>query len=54
MAEEFTTIRVPVKVKQQAEELRAKLQKKKEYSWLGTLALGAVLGYALAEILKED
>ena len=52
--EGFTTIRVPVRVKEQAEELRSKLQKKDQYSWLGTLALGAVLGYALSESLKED
>jgi len=54
MAEEFTTIRVPVKVKEQAEALRGKLQGKKEYDWVGTLALGAVLGYALARILEEE
>ena len=53
MEDKFTTIRVPSYVKDQAEELRDKLQTKEEYKWIGTLALGAVLGYALSEILKE-
>lgn len=52
--ESFTTIRVPVEVKKRAEQLRDKLQQKKEYNWLGTLALGAVLGYALGKILEEE
>lgn len=52
--ENFTTIRVPIEVKERAEELRNKLQQKKEYNWLGTLALGAVLGYALTKILEEE
>lgn len=52
--DKYTTIRVPVKVKEQAEKLRAHLQSRPEYKWIGTLALGAVLGYAISESLRKD
>lgn len=50
----FTTVRVPTEVRNQAEELRKVLQKKEALKWVGALALGAVIGYALAKILEEE
>lgn len=52
--EGYTTIRVPVSVKEQAEKLKAHLESRPEYKWIGTLALGAVLGYAISESLRKD
>lgn len=52
--EGYTTIRVPISVKKQAEKLKAHLQSRPEYKWIGTLALGAVLGYAISESLRKN
>lgn len=52
--ERFTTIRVPVEVKEQAEKLRKELKKREEYKWLGNLALGSVISYALSKILEDE
>ncbi|PJC44588.1 hypothetical protein CO038_03280 [Candidatus Pacearchaeota archaeon CG_4_9_14_0_2_um_filter_39_13] len=51
--EGYTTIRVPISVKKQAEKLKAHLESRPEYKWIGTLALGAVLGYAISESLRK-
>ena len=50
----FTTVRVPTEVKEQAEKLREVLQKREDLKWVGVLALGAVIGYAIAKILEEE
>ncbi len=52
--ESFTTIRVPQQVKKQVEQLRERIQQREEYRWIGTLALGAVIGYALVKVLEEN
>ena len=51
---DFTTIRVPVEVKELAGKLRDKLQQKEEYNWAGKLSYAAVLNYALGKILEEE
>ena len=50
----YTTVRVPIEVKEKAERLKETLQKREDLKWVGTLALGAVIGYALAKILEDE
>lgn len=52
--QKFTTVRVPAEVRDQAEKLREVLRKREDLRWIGTLALGAVIGYALAKILEDE
>ena len=52
--EKFTTVRVPIEVKKNAEMLRQKLQQNTDLRWLGHLALGAIIGYAIGRMLEKD
>ena len=54
MDSKFTTIRVPLEVRDQAEELQKQLQQREDLKWIGTIALGAVLAYALTKMLEEE
>lgn len=48
----FTTVRVPVEVREKAEELREILKVKNKLKFVN-LSLGAVVGYAVNSELKK-
>jgi len=52
--EKFTTVRVPIEVRKNAEALRHRLQQHPDLKWLGHLALGAIIGYAIGKLMEED
>ncbi len=49
----YTTIRVPIEVKEEADRLREQLEQNEDYKWVGAIALGAVLLYALSKAQKR-
>jgi len=54
MMVEYKTVKIPVATYNQVVELQEKLEGKKEYEWIGALALGAIIGYAVTKILEEE
>ncbi len=54
MEHKFTTIRVPIEVREKAEELREILKAKNKKLKFVNLSLGAVVGYAVTFAIKKE
>jgi len=48
------TVRIRKDAYYQAEKLKKQLERKEQFKFLGTIALGAVIGYAIAKALEDE
>lgn len=57
-AEEYINMRIPRTEYEKIKEVREQLKKKSDYSWAGSLALGAFVGLMagiiITEVLNDD